>query len=71
MVNSVKFLGVTLDSKLNYNEHIIKITTKATAALMQTKRALSRYIQVDIPDGRQTHTVILCSHLDKNLKHSS
>ena len=40
LTNSVKFLGVTLDSKLNFNEHINKITTKATAALMQCKRAV-------------------------------
>ena len=38
--DSVKFLGVTLDSKLNFNDHIDKITTKATAALMQCKRAV-------------------------------
>ena len=38
--NSAKFLGVTLDSKLNYNEHILNITKKATASLMQCKRAV-------------------------------
>ena len=32
--NSAKFLGVTLDSKLNFNEHILNITKKATASLM-------------------------------------
>ena len=35
-----KFLGVTLDSKLNYNEHVTKITNKATASLMQCKKAV-------------------------------
>jgi len=38
--NSVKFLGVTLDSKLNFNEHITNITKKATTSLMQCKRAV-------------------------------
>ncbi|KAL5258823.1 hypothetical protein ACHWQZ_G009327 [Mnemiopsis leidyi] len=31
---SAKFLGVTIDNKLNYNEHITNITKKATASLM-------------------------------------
>ena len=33
-------LGVTLDSKLNYNKKIDNVTQKATAALMQCKRAV-------------------------------
>ena len=37
---SAKFLGVTLDNKLNFNEHITNITKKATASLMQCKRAV-------------------------------
>ena len=37
---SAKFLGVTLDSKLNFNEHIDKITKKATSSLMQCRRAV-------------------------------
>lgn len=37
---SAKFLGVTLDSKLNFNEHITNITNKATASLMQCRRAV-------------------------------
>ena len=37
---SVKFLGITLDSKLNFNEHIRNITKKATMVLMQCKRAV-------------------------------
>ena len=37
---TVKFLGVTLDSKLNFNEHITKIAEKATASLMQCKKAV-------------------------------
>ena len=37
---TVKFLGVTLDNKLNYNTHIDNVTQKATAALMQYKRAV-------------------------------
>ena len=36
----VKFLGVTLNNKLNYNTHIDNVTQKATAALMQCKRAV-------------------------------
>ena len=39
-VECAKFLGVTLDSKLNYNTHITNICAKATAALMQCKRAV-------------------------------
>ena len=38
--DSAKFLGVTLDSKLNFNEHITNITKKATASLMQCRRAV-------------------------------
>jgi hypothetical protein len=37
---SAKFLGVTLDSKLNFNEHLTNITKRATASLMQCRRAV-------------------------------
>ena len=37
---TVKFLGATLDSKLNSNTHMDNVTQKATAALMQCKRAV-------------------------------
>ena len=37
---SAKLLGVTLDSKLNFNEHVNNITNKATKYLMQAKRAV-------------------------------
>ena len=37
---SVKFLGITLDSKLNFSEHVKNITKKATMVLMQCKRAV-------------------------------
>jgi hypothetical protein len=37
---STKFLGVTLDSKLNFNEDINILTRKATASLMQCRRAV-------------------------------
>jgi len=38
--SSVKFLGVTLDKKLTFKNHINNITKKATASLMQCKRAV-------------------------------
>ena len=38
--SSVKFLGITLDSKLSFSEHIRNITKKATMVLMQCKRAV-------------------------------
>ena len=37
---SAKLLGVTLDSKLTFNQHIDNITQKATMALMQCRRAI-------------------------------
>ncbi|KAL5253960.1 hypothetical protein ACHWQZ_G013652 [Mnemiopsis leidyi] len=37
---SAKFLGITLDNKLNYNEHINNTTKKATASLMQCRKAV-------------------------------
>ena len=37
---SAKLLGVTLDSKLNFSEHVDNITVKATKYLMQAKRAV-------------------------------
>ena len=42
LAKSVKFLGVHLDPKLNFNEHISKIAANATASLMamQCKRAV-------------------------------
>ena len=39
--NSAKILGVTLDSKLNFNEHIKNITNKATASLIQCRNAVA------------------------------
>jgi hypothetical protein len=38
--NSAKFLGVTLDNKLNYNERISNITKKAISSFMQCKKAV-------------------------------
>ncbi|KAL5251675.1 hypothetical protein ACHWQZ_G014720 [Mnemiopsis leidyi] len=37
---SAKFLGITLDIKLNYNKHINSTTKKATASLMQCGKAV-------------------------------
>ena len=37
---STKFLGIHLDTKLNFNEHIKYKTKKATMSLMQSKRAV-------------------------------
>ncbi|KAL5260805.1 hypothetical protein ACHWQZ_G006740 [Mnemiopsis leidyi] len=38
---SAKFLVITLDSKLNYNEHINNTTKKATVSLMQCRKAIT------------------------------
>ena len=40
MRNSTKFLGVTLDSKLTWNEHIKNQCKKAKGILMQCSRAI-------------------------------
>jgi hypothetical protein len=40
LAKSAKFLGVILDGKLNFNEHIKIITRKAIASLMQCRRAV-------------------------------
>ena len=37
-----KLLGVTLDSKLTWKNHITRITTKATAVLMQSRRIVGK-----------------------------
>ena len=37
---STKFLGITLDSKLNWNEHVRKQTKKAKMILMQCRRVI-------------------------------
>ena len=38
--HSTKFLGIHLDTKLNFNEQIKHITKKATMSLMQCKRTV-------------------------------
>ena len=40
MRNSTKFLGLTLDSKLTWNEHINNQCKKAKGILMQCRRAI-------------------------------
>ena len=57
--NSVKFLGVTLDSKLNFKDHITKITTKATATLMQCKRAVGPTWGLTPKTCRWMYTVVV------------
>ena len=38
--NHTRFLGIHLDEKLNFNEHIDKITKRATISLLQCRRAV-------------------------------
>ncbi|KAL5255393.1 hypothetical protein ACHWQZ_G010825 [Mnemiopsis leidyi] len=40
VLNSTKFLGLTLDSKLNWNEHIDNLCKKTKCILMQCRRAV-------------------------------
>ncbi len=40
VTNTVKFLGITLDSKLSFKQHIDNISKKATAILMQCRKAV-------------------------------
>mgnify|MGYP003314183072 CR=1 FL=1 len=39
-VNSIKYLGVIIDSKLNFKEHIVTKTKKATTVLNMLRRNL-------------------------------
>ena len=77
---TVKFLGVTLDNKLNYNTHIDNVTQKATAALMQRKRAVGpmwglspktcKWIYTTVVRPRLSYSAVWVRALDnkKNLK---
>ncbi len=40
MKNSTKLLGITLDNKLTWNEHVDKLQTKAKRILMQRRKAV-------------------------------
>lgn len=40
LINPIKFLGLTLDSKLNWNEHIDYLCKKTKRILMQCMRAV-------------------------------
>ena len=62
---TVKFLGVTLDNKLNYNTHIDNVTPKSDCcshAMQESSgtyvRTLSQDVQVDLQNSDQTHIVL-------------
>jgi ribonuclease HI len=41
-VKSVKYLGVTIDDKLNFNQHILRVTARAKGQLLVAGNALKR-----------------------------
>ena len=56
---SARFLGVTLDNKLNFNEHITNITKKATACNAED-------LQMDLHSDHPPYPILQCHHLDKS-----
>ena len=56
---SAKFLGITLDEKLNFKEHITNITKKATAALMQCRKAVGPTWGLSSQTGKWIYTAII------------
>ena len=72
---TVKFLGVTLDNKLNYNTHIDKVTQKSDCCshAMQESGgtyvgALPQDVQVNLHNSGQTHIVLQCYSLGQNTR---
>ena len=60
--NDVKLLGIPLDSKLTFNNHIDNITKKCICTLFQCKRAIGpKGMPLDIHSNNHTHSSLVLS----------
>ena len=47
-VSTVKFLGVTLDENLTFNDHVIKVSTKISKSVGVMRRPIAMQLPADI-----------------------
>ncbi|MBW0479808.1 hypothetical protein O181_019523 [Austropuccinia psidii MF-1] len=62
-VNSTRWLGITLDSKLNYAKHIDTIKPRSDSTLAQINRISNKYYGIGIGDTRTLIKAVLYTRL--------